>query len=363
MRSLAASVLCAGALASSCAASRVDRPPPPPAQRAQVAEVRAAETHADTADALPAPAPELPASAAAGLQEPRPSEPAPAAEDPVQETPPASARTTKPESPPLGWVAGKPLEAEELLLEWGDAASREMWLMIDKLVASRLALSEAERLGIRLAPEEVERRFAAEREKLVKEVARSGKKLELEQFIERELGFEPARYLERVRRATIRQMLAERAVRAGSLASDSVALRLIVVANDEQKQAVEAALAGGRDFGEVARELSIDDSKKGGGLVPFVVQDPRSNLARLAFQTGVGEVAGPLPVADHHFWIRVEERRAPKEGDWATIAAAVEESLARWPVDSPEFVHWKLTMEGRYPIDLGPLWSLVGAAK
>jgi hypothetical protein len=362
MKLLTASALCAGALASSCAAScassRVDRPPPPPAH-AQTADVRAPAT----AEVLPDASAETPASATADAQESKPSA-APAAEQAQGETPAATpARLPKAESPPLGWIAGKPLEAEELLLEWGDAASREMWLMIDKLVASRLALSEAERLGIRLAPEAVDQRFAAEREKLEKEVARSGKKLELEKFIERELGFEPARYLERVRRATIRQMLAERAVRAASLAGESVALRLIVVANDEQKQAVEAALAAGRDFGEVARELSIDDSKRDGGLVPFVVQDSRSNLARLAFQTAVGEVAGPLPIADHHFWIRVEERRAPKEGDWAAIEAPVEASLARWPVDSPEFVHWKLTMEGRYPIDLGPLWSLVGAAK
>lgn len=357
MKWLLSSALGAGALASGCAASKVDRPPPPPALRAQATEV---QTPAST-ETPPGPA-QAPGSAAADARQPQPSAPppsVPAAEEPLAAAP----RLPKSESPPLGWIAGKPLEAEELLLEWGDVASRELQLMVDKLVATRLALAEAERLGIRLAPEAVEQRFAAEREKLQKEVVRSGKKLELEQFIERELGFEPARYLERVRRATIRQMLAERAVRASSLASDSVALRLIVVANDEQKQAVLTALAGGRDFAEVARELSIDDSKRNGGLVPFVVQDPRSELARLASQTAVGEVAGPLAIAEHHFWIRVEERRTPREGDWAAIEALVEDSLARSPVESPEFVHWKYTMEGRYPIDLGPLWSLIGAAK
>ena len=35
----------------------------------------------------------------------------------------------------------------------------------------------------------------------------------------------------------------------------------------------------------------------------------------------------------------------------------------QYPVADSEFVHWKLTMEGRYPIDLGPLWSLIGAAR
>ena len=71
----------------------------------------------------------------------------------------------------------------------------------------------------------------------------------------------------------------------------------------------------------------------------------------------------PLPIGDHHFWIRVETRRTPLEGDWKGIESAVEASLARDPVADAEFVHWKLQMEGRYPIDLGPLWSLIGAAK
>ncbi|NOT31335.1 MAG: hypothetical protein HOP15_12890, partial [Planctomycetes bacterium] len=159
-----------------------------------------------------------------------------------------------------------------------------------------------------------------------------------------------------------RQMLAERAVRAASLASETVGLRLIVAAAEGVEE-VRAALAAGRDFAEVARELSVDDSKKDGGLVPFVVPQERSPLARLAFQTPVGEVAGPLAISDHQFWIRVEERRAPFEGDWEAIESAVEAALARYPVEDAEFVHWKLSMEKRYPIDLGPLWSLIGAAR
>jgi len=361
--------LLAGVLASGCAITKVDPPPAPPAfepaatsarppappatqpQSPAKAEPRGSGDGAPGASTRPAEAPGTPAvSADAG----RAPEATPAER---------AARAPKVEAPPLGWIAGKPLEPEELLLEWGDLASRELWMVLDKMVAARLALCEVERLGIRLAPEAVEQRFAAERAKLEKEVARGGKQADLEQFIERELGFEPARYLDRVRRATIRQMLAERAVRAASLAGESVALRLIVVANAEEKSKVEAALAAGRDFADVARELSVDDSKKNGGLVPFVVRDPRSPLAQLAFQTAVGETAGPLPISDHQFWIRVQERRAALDGDWAAIEGAVEASLAATPVENAEFVHWRLTMEGRYPIDLGPLWSLIGAAR
>jgi hypothetical protein len=320
------------ALDPGCAGAKVDRPPPPPLRV--------------SAPAAAGPAPSAP-----------PADAAPPAESPA--APPARAE------PPLGWIAGKALEPEELLVEWGDVASRELWLVIDKLVATRLALAEATRLGIRLEPEEVERRFQGEREKLARDVQGDGQTRAdtLEAYIQRELGFDPARYLERVRRATIRQMLAERAVRAASLAEESVALRLVVVAEGEAVERVRSALAAGRDFAAVAREFSIDDSRARDGLVPFVAQEERSPLSRIAFQTPVGEVAGPIPIGEHHFWIRVEERRAPLAGDWTALSEPVEASLARHPVEDSEFVHWKLVTERRYPIDLGPLWSLIGAAR
>lgn len=352
-------VLVALAFAVACA-GKVGSPPPPP-------DFRPGAEPAQPAPAQPAPALDAasqpPAQPVAASPAPDAAAATPASPVTAPTGQAAPATPPEPPDPPLGWIAGEPLEAEELLLEWGDVASRELYLVIDKLVAARLALAEAARLGIRLAPEAVERRFDAERETLSKEVARGKKARTLEEFIQDELGFEPGRYLERVRRATIRQMLAERAVRAASLATESVGLRLIVVANEEQREAVRAALAEGRAFADVASEFSVDDSKKDGGLVPFVMPQERSPLARLAFQTAVGDVAGPLPISDHHFWVKIEERRAPLEGVWSQIEAPVEASLARYPVADAEFVHWKLAMEGRYPIDLGPLWSLIGAAR
>lgn len=353
------------ALFACACAGKVGAPPPPPAfapgaaHPQPSADQAQAQAPAQTQPqpAAPKTAPETAAPSAGTASAP------PAASESTPATQKAAPAKPEPPDPPLGWIAGQPLEAEELLLEWGDVASREMYLVVDKLVAARLALAEAARLGIKLEPEAVEQRYQEERTKLEAEVEKSGKTRTLEEFIEKELGFDPKRYLERVRRATIRQMLAERSVRAASLANESIGLRLIVVANAEQQEKVRAALAEGRVFADVARELSVDDSSKDGGLVPFVVQQERSPLARLAFQTPVGEVAGPLPISDHFFWIKIEERRAPLEGDWRTIEAPVEASLARYPVGDAEFVHWKLSMESRYPIDLGPLWSLIGAAR
>jgi len=381
MKPFLSSALLTAALIAACGATKVNRPPPPPAPKAPAASAQSGSTAGSTASSAASeprsvpraqpvsedPAPQGASTAtqvsapAASPREENAQEQAPEAKK-DSEKKPASPDAAKSENAPLGWIAGQPLSAEELLIEWGDVASRELWMVIDKLVSARLAQSEADRLGIRLSSEDVEQRYAAERQKLEKRITRGDKAPDLEKFIQRELGFEPARYLERMRRATIRQMLAERAVRAASLGSESVALRLIVVPDEEAKKKVADALAAGRDFASVAEELSVDDSKKTGGLVPFIVKDERSPLSQLAFQTEVGAVAGPLPLSDHQFWIKVEERRAPLEGDWAAIGTKVEESLAKTPVGEAEFVHWKLTMEGRYPIDLGPLQSLIGAA-
>ena len=69
--------------------------------------------------------------------------------------------------------------------------------------------------------------------------------------------------------------------------------------------------------------------------------------------------AGPLPASNRYVIMRVEEKRAPKEGPWSVIGEAIEASLAAYPVKDSEFVHWKLAMERRYPIDLGALGSVL----
>ena len=287
---------------------------------------------------------------------------APALVEPVQDS---AEEAAEPEdrAQPLGSVAGVPLSAEELLLEWHQVAGREVWLVVDKLVATRLAFAEAGRLGLRLEPEAVELRVAEERRALEAEVASQRGNPSVEDFVRAELGVEPKVYFERVRSATIRQMLAERTVRAWTLGNQSADLRLIVVPPGEALERAQAALAEGRDFAEVAREYSIDDSARDGGRVPYVVRQETAPLARLAFSTPEGEVGGPIESGDHVFLIRVEELRQPLEGNWDAVGPAVEASLAEVAVADAEFVYWKLAMEKRYPIDLEPLLDLLGASR
>lgn len=262
---------------------------------------------------------------------------------------------------PLGEVAGQPVFAEELLLEWNHFAPREIWLVLDKLVATRLAFAEAQRIGLRLDPALVERRVARERSLLDDSLRDDGHAGTLEERIVEVFAQQPEYYLARLREATIRQMIAERAVRAWTLSEPNVRLRLIVVPSGELADTVEAALADGADFAELAREHSIDDTAPAGGLVPYLVRQERSPLARIAFDTPAGAVGGPTTVGAHVVFVLVEERREPQEGDWAAVGPAVEASLATDTVRDAEFLVWKLTMERRYPVDLTDAERLLGA--
>jgi len=329
---------------ASCAGPARDLPPAPVAPRPAPAFAGSApagggaSTGAPTGSEAAADAPARPAADAG-------SEPSAAA---------------RPGAAPLASVAGEPLLAADLLLEWYQLAPREVWLVVDKLVATRLAYAEAARLGLRLAPDAVAARVEAERDALEERLAASTDDWRgLEDWIRTEVGQEPARYLELLRIGTIRQMIAERAVRAWTLAAENLTLRLVVLPDEASAAATRAEVEGGADLAALARERSLDDSAERGGLVPFLVQSERSPLARAAFAVGAGELGGPVEISGRWLVFRVEERRAPVEGRWSEVAATVEASLAAHPVGDSEFLGWKLAMERRYPVDVEPLLDLL----
>ena len=81
-----------------------------------------------------------------------------------------------------------------------------------------------------------------------------------------------------------------------------------------------------------------------------------------AFAAAPGELAGPLEVGGSQVLLLVESKSAGLVGDWSSLGAEVEASLQRFPVRDNEFLHWKLVMEERYPIDVEPLIELLGIA-
>ena len=307
-------------------------------------------------DQPPRPAPPL-ASVPGSQPEATPSEPGdPDGLGPGGPVPPVPAG-----GDPAGWVAGEALAFEEILLEWHRTSAREVFLVVEKLVTARLAYAEAERLGLRLDPRRVDAEVQAQIADFKLNVSQTGAGLSPEAFIRQELGVEPQRYWDRIREGTIRQMVAERAVRAWAMENENASVRLIVVRTEEEAQALREELEAGADFADLAREHSVDESAAEGGFLPYLVRQEHSPLARVVFTAEVGEVHGPVPAAGHFFLARLEERRPGIEGGWAALEGPVEASLGTSPVRDAEYLHWKLEVERRYPVDLGPFLRLIGA--
>ncbi len=261
----------------------------------------------------------------------------------------------------LGWAAGVPISIEDLLLAWHEVSTREVWLVVEKLVATRIALAEAARIGLELDPAALDAAVSEERAELEAEAAKAEGSPSVEAYIRNTFGMDPAPYLERMRQAAIRQMVAERAIRVWTLSNETRAIRVIAVSLKEEMRAIQAALAVGGDFTELAKRHSADETAETDGLVPFLVRQEHSPLARLGFATPLGEVGGPLWISGHGFLVRVEEERAPLSGDWPAVGDAVERSLVEHPVSDAEFIHWKIQMEKSYPVDLEPLKRLLGS--
>lgn len=255
-------------------------------------------------------------------------------------------------------VAGAPVDASELLGQWMHSESTVLGDYVDKLVNTRIARSEAQRLGVRVDSAEVEARYrdaCAELGELVREKGHAGTP---EDFVRDRLGLDPQRYFERVRLQCEDQLLAERAVRAWLQSSERATLRVIVVADAARASEVRAALAGGMSFEEAARRYSLDPSREQGGRVPPVVRSERSPLAQLVFRTAPGEVGGPLEQGGKLLLARVDEHLPGGGGSWAELGPAVLRSLAEQPIEEAEFWQWRAAMERYYEVDLSPLLEL-----
>lgn len=261
----------------------------------------------------------------------------------------------------LGYVSGRPIELEELMLHWMHRNSREVGEYVDTIVASHMAGLESDRLGLELDPVQVEQRYQEARRSIEAEIQRGGSGMSLETFVESQLGLDPEAYLGRVRHETLRQLEAEKVVRAWVLSRERATVRVIVTPDEESMTTVLDGLAAGEDFGELAREHSIDETARRGGLVPSLVRSDQSPLSSLAFTSKEGDVAGPIDEpSGRRILIKVERLHEPVTGSWSEVGEQVEFSLGERPVEDSEFLQWRVAMERRFEVDLRPFLRMVG---
>ncbi len=295
-----------------------------------------------------------------------PAEPQPAPgplQEPAGSATPAETHAQGPPVLPIGRIGEESLDVRAFLerLWMRDAQSARD--VLDYLVWSRISLFEAERLGVRLDPAQVEamleRAYTALREKL----ELSGSKQTLEEHIQRVMEMDEQSYDRKLRADAILQLLTERCVRAWYLGNPRVRIVLTELPDETTLAAAQAALGAGQPFADVARAFGVDESAPQGGAQMTLVRSESSALSRLAFGTPVGEVGGPLEQQGRFLLVFTEQRFEGHEGDWREVGATVEQSLQETPIDADklEYVQWRSAMMRRYPIDLQPFRALVTA--
>lgn len=259
----------------------------------------------------------------------------------------------------VAYVGGTALDVSDLLEHWLHRDSPMLGEMLETLVAARMAELEAQRLGILLDEALVDHETQLGLRLLEQELAESGAGVTLEEHVTRNLGLDYERFVERVRRDTLRQLLLERVVRAWTLSRPHAIARVIVVSSRERLESVQRELDAGEDFAHVARVYSIDPSSRRGGLTAPIVKVEQSPVTQLAFQAEFGEVVGPLEQMGSFMLMKVEERPEPISGNWAQIRSRVEQSLVDRPVEDSEFLQWKLIEERSLGVDRTPFLKLV----
>jgi len=300
------------------------------------------------------------ASALSGGMAPDPAPPSPAPELPVGLNENAALATVDSAllDTAVAYVAGDPIDVRELLAHWAHRDSRSVFDFTDRLVTGRLALAEANRLGVKLDPQQVDERVNETRTALAGMLEGSG--VDVDRYLMEKLGLDPTRYFELVRDETVMQLMSERAVRAWTLGSEHAEVAVIVVATKEEAEAAVGRLNAGEVFEEVARALSMDPSAENGGLLPPVVKSEMSVLSRLAFRTKIGEWGGPIAEGGSQILIKVKKHTKALEGAWDVVGPSVEADLSTRPVEDPEYWQWRGAMGRRYKIDMRPLFRLLG---
>lgn len=129
-------------------------------------------------------------------------------------------------------------------------------------------------------------------------------------------------------RDKVRQMFLENAPDT----ADQVRFRLIQVATEQEAQDVIARLDAGEDFGDLARELSLDTtSKEQGGEQDWVVPETLISQVREPLaQLEIGQRSEPIAVSQGFLVVEPLERAANRETTDVQKQAIADSDVAAW---------------------------------
>lgn len=282
-------------------------------------------------------------------------------QDPKQAAPPAA--NDGPDMA-IALVSGEPIDVRSFLARTWIRSSDMSREILDRLVVERLALLEAERQEIAVSQTRVDERLEVAWKALGDSVARKGGGVSVAEHLRRELGVDSEYYRRQLRREAIAQLVAERVVRLWASGRERCEVTLVDLADQATADAFSAGLAAGRDFDSLAQEHHFFKDKEPRGTRIKLIRNENAELSRLAFNTSVGQVAGPIKAeAGRQLILRVETRLPPLTGEWKALAPAIEKSLAEEPVNDFEYLQWRAEMGKIYSVDLEPFFRLIGVAR
>ncbi|HPF14865.1 MAG: peptidylprolyl isomerase [Planctomycetes bacterium] len=303
------------------------------------------------------PKPSLEATRAHFANEPVAGAPSAGAEPAASETKAASPSSEE-DNALIARAAGQAIYLQDLVQAWLFRDSSQAREVLDRLVLDKLVQAEALRFGVRLDPGLVAEDWAATLGDFDAQVAQSDPGATRESFIQSRLGLDPESYLAAMANRRRLDLLAARCVRAFALESDAIEARLIVAPDRKTADLVEAGLASGKSFAELAKQYSSDPSAEQGGWIPPIVRS-MAPIARLAFATPIGEVGGPLKEEGRFLFLQADAFREGAGGAWSRLGPLVEQSLATRGIEDLEFVQWQAMALARYEVDTRPLLHML----
>ncbi len=129
----------------------------------------------------------------------------------------------------------------------------------------------------------------------------------------------------------IRKVYEEEAVKLAE--TERVRARMILVGSEKEAQDIEARLAAGEKFEDLAKQYSLDGSKDyGGDLGYFTAAEMVPEFSKAAFALKVGETSQPVKTDFGWHIIRVEDRKQGAAQPYDQVKAAIRNVLLRQKV-------------------------------
>lgn len=242
----------------------------------------------------------------------------------------------------------------------------ELYLMDNPLKARRfvedfalfiLVRKEAERMGVSIGSDEVEKRIDAMiREQQGRIALNLDESLTIEEFVRLQYRMEMAEYRDLLRQSAVFQGLLERCVRYLELRVKRFQVGVIIVDDAAKADRIRKKLEKGANFEVLAKENSNKATGSTAGVLPPLPADMDYPVIKESLELkkgGVSEVKETY-VGRERFYriVKLIDIIEPTQGTYAELEAEVEADIEERPLVVPDLIqYWRDALEDRYSIE------------